>query len=138
MIGTRGAVASFQNLIDAPCFRSRAYSSALRYADDATETLLLAHGQPRQHVGTHPGDGIPDLQAREPFCGHPGEHRVERLQPVGARGSVHHHRQLALAGGRPQRLDHSLAHRPLTVDEPLRRPRRPATERVHPIRQRDG
>ena len=38
MIDTRGAVASFHCVMCEPCLRSRAYSSALRYAVDATET----------------------------------------------------------------------------------------------------
>ena len=39
MIATRGAVASFHCAIDEPCLRSFAYSSAFRYAADATLTL---------------------------------------------------------------------------------------------------
>ena len=38
MIGTRGAVASFQCVMLAPCLRSFAYSSAFRYALEATAT----------------------------------------------------------------------------------------------------
>ena len=42
MIGTRGAVGSFQCVMRAPCLRSFAYSSALRYALDATRDALHA------------------------------------------------------------------------------------------------
>jgi hypothetical protein len=47
MIATRGAVASFHCLIDEPCLRSFAYSSALRYADDATASALDADADAR-------------------------------------------------------------------------------------------
>ena len=38
MMATRGTVGSFHDVMGAPCFRSLAYSSAFRYANEATPT----------------------------------------------------------------------------------------------------